>query len=292
VDGALRTFDAFMSSGQLLLWCLLAGLLGPVATAVHELGHAAVGLSRSDGIVGVRVGRHPGIWRGRVGRLVFSFHPFPSSAEKIAGGAVTAARLSARDRALYALAGPAAQLLFAAVVAALGAPVVAVLIAAGALASLVPRRVGKYATDGWHFLQAVRGRPTGHSDQQDTSARARLLFERPDLHLQARNATLGAAANGDATLLRAAFAGWCWRHAQRADLGDTREAALDALHEATITGVVEPQLTIDAARRLAASLADFGDLFVAGMASAVAGEAQITAFRYGGALHDVELIRG
>jgi hypothetical protein len=273
-----------------LLWLGLLFALSPLWVLVHELGHAAVALVRTEGVVRVRVGRMPGRWRRRIGRLVLSIDPRPVTG--VGGGTLSTARLGAGERVAFSLAGPIAQLLPAVVLVAAGLRLPGILLAASAAWNLVPRRTETHCSDGWHLLEALRGRPTPHTETQDTAARAQLLFERPDVHLHPRNALLAPAANGDAMLLRAAYAGWCWRSAQRVGLGDTRGAALDALHAATVTGLVEPHLTIDATRRLAASLADFGDLFVAGMSSSVAGPAQITAFRYGGALHDIERIRG
>ena len=52
-------------------------VVGPLLVLVHELGHAAVGLAATDGLVSVRVGRTPGWFRGRVGRLAFELSPLP-----------------------------------------------------------------------------------------------------------------------------------------------------------------------------------------------------------------------
>src|SRR5712691_11634939 len=62
VDAALRAFDAWMSSGgpNTLLPLFFVGTAAiPLLVLVHELGHAAVGLLRTEGLVHVCVGRPP-----------------------------------------------------------------------------------------------------------------------------------------------------------------------------------------------------------------------------------------
>jgi hypothetical protein len=93
-------------------------------------------------------------------------------------------------------------------------------------------------------------------------------------------------------LCRIAFVGWCWRESER-EPPDVREAALDALLEATRTGAVEPSLTGFAAQLLAESEADFGEAFEEGCAFACRadpGDPARFAFRFGGALREIERI--
>src|SRR5581483_6846880 len=78
VDARLQAFDAWMNgTGPLVVFAgaIVYGLLGTVFTLVHELGHASVGLARTQGVVHVQVGRTPGRWRLRVGRLDMELSP-------------------------------------------------------------------------------------------------------------------------------------------------------------------------------------------------------------------------
>jgi hypothetical protein len=307
----VAAFESFMNSLSWVDVGLLLLVFGPLYTLVHELGHAAVPLTRTEGFVFVQVGREPARWRLRIGRLVLHLDPLPSSS-KIAGYARSGARLGPGERAVYALSGPAASGLFslALVVAGrrLGAPVLELAGWLGFSASvinLVPHRVGRLRSDGWHLLQALAGHGTGQSDVRDTPARVEvLLANSADSLTERRKRLLGGVpvllglspekpTEEGFTLVRIAFVGWCWRESQR-DRTEVREAALDALHEATRVGLVEPSLTGFAAQRLAESHADFGAVFDDGFAYACrhdSGDREQFAFRFGGALREIERIR-
>lgn len=78
IDSALERFVEFMDSGALgYAPAIVVGLMILVflLIVVHELGHAVVALACTESLVHVRVGRSPGIIRGRVGRLAYSFDP-------------------------------------------------------------------------------------------------------------------------------------------------------------------------------------------------------------------------
>jgi hypothetical protein len=218
VDGVLRALQSWMDgAGSLpIIWLGLAAVLW-LATFAHELGHAAVGLARTKAFVRLQVGREPAWLRFRVGRLLVSLDPRPSTDGEPAGYASVAGRLSAPERAVFAAAGPVAELLFALAIAAVGHPLLSVFLAAVSLVNLVRFRRGRWLSDGRHLLDALRGRGTGQSEEQDTAARAQVLFEAREQHLRPRLDQLAAAASGDPRLLRAAYAGWCWRTAQRLD---------------------------------------------------------------------------
>jgi hypothetical protein len=287
MDGVLRSFQSWMDGGgdaHLIAWSIALFLVAMVSTLVHELGHASVALVRTDGPVRVQVGREPAWFTFRLGRLVLTLDP-RSPTRKVAGYAAVAGRLSPRERLCFALAGPAAQAGFGALIVASGHLVVGTLVAGSAALCLVPRQVGRLRSDGWHALDALRGNGVGLSPEEATAARARSLFDTPAQHLAPRRRELAAIAGDDPTILRAAFAGWCWREAQRSDLGDAAHAA--RVHrEATVES---------AARQLAESGATFGLLFEAGLLGALVPgsdlERQRTAFRYGGALREIERAR-
>jgi hypothetical protein len=83
----------------------------PVLVLAHELGHAVIGLVRTEGLVRIRVGRAPGRIHGRVGRLAFELNLVPAGGD-VAGTALTFARMSRGEQVAYALSGPAAECLF------------------------------------------------------------------------------------------------------------------------------------------------------------------------------------
>lgn len=271
------------------MWSLVVVVLLPFTVLVHELGHAAVGLARTTGFVRVQVGREPGAVRFRIGRLIVSLDPRRRT-DRLGGYARTAGALTPRERLAYALAGPAAEAAFGAVLALLGHEVLGGLVTAVAFWNLVPRKVGRYGSDGWHALHALRGSGVDRTDVEETRARAHVLFASPERYLEPRRRLLELVADDrDPHAVRCAFVGWCWRESQVGSLGETRQTALDALHEATLTGAVEPHLSARAAHRLAQSGSPFGPTFDQTEAALVPQERY--AFRYGGALREIEQIR-
>jgi hypothetical protein len=293
VYDALTAFQSFMDG---ITWTQIVVLVAfcPLLTLVHELGHASIGLARTGGFVVVQVGRVPAAVRIRLGRLVLFFDLRPAPG-KVEGWAATAALLSARERAAYALAGPLASGIAAGLVAVVAyrahAGAFVVLGAIGVLSSaacLVPQHIGEFRTDGWHLREALRGNDTGQTPGQDTDARAHVFLSNQRVHLtEARRETL-AAVGGDADL-GAAYAGWCWRSAEKNESTIRAEAAA-AIDAAGRSGAVGRDLVVLAARTLADSDADFGAIFDA---SAMRGETerQRQAFRYGGAVREIERVR-
>jgi hypothetical protein len=346
VDGPLREFNDWMNGAGpqvLILSVLAAAILAPLLVLIHELGHATVGLARTEGLVTVRVGRSPARWQARFGRLCVEFNPLPAR-NAPAGLAAVYARYGTVTNVLYALAGPVAEAAVAAIVLWLGLRShVAVLELVGGLGlvvaalNLVPHERHGFRSDGAYVLDALRqanvqsqAASAGSSAEPfsdavtDTFARWLVLFsdERSAVRTKRRAQFLGGAAvglgyraddRGDAALAvwRLAFAGWCWREVERGDFSRVREAALDALHAATMTGAFEPNLTVLAARNLVTSSTDVG-LGSPGtsdieqtrfLGAAFTGlppelrpptipvEQQRFAFRYGVALRDIERIR-
>jgi hypothetical protein len=323
-------------------WLVLAGLgvatvLLPGIVLAHELGHALVGLTCTEGLVTVRVGRAPAQLTRRIGRLHLELNMWPAHNEA-AGLAAVYARYGTGTKVMLALAGPVAG-------AAMGAAIVAVamrehslaLIVAGvagaldSVAQLVPFERHGLRSDGMLLLDAIRERDSGVAFNPavetfvqavaDVHSRWLVLYtdDASPVRTPARRTLLYGAARAlgrneaDAdvpALFGLAFAGWCWREVEHGDFTRIREAVLDAVHAATINGLVEPALTMRAAAQLAADaplgnaspdIADHGARFLAAAFHKMpprlrpdsTPSADLTfAFRYGVALHDVERVRG
>jgi hypothetical protein len=332
-----------MSGGgasHLLLASVVATLAVPMFVLVHELGHAMAGLTRTEGLVVVRVGKAPGRWRLRVGRLQLELHPLPAR-NAPAGLAQIHARFGAGTMVAISIAGPLAEAIAAAVLVAFGLKlqvglltVVGAFGAADALANLVPFARHGRRSDGHHLLDALRSRDPRHLPEHgpgvdafvqaiaDTYSRWLVLYTdvRSPVRTTRRSELLSGApaalghrsidTNPQALALwQLAFAGWCWRNAERGgDMSSLRETALDALHQQRVAGAIEPALTILAARELATGDTDLSRacpgssdheraaFLAAGFRklpaqfhSAVLPDAQQKfAFNYGVALHDVE----
>ena len=344
MQGVLQTFSDWMSSAgasRLFLASVVAMLAAPVFVLVHELGHAVVGLTRTEGLVIVRVGRAPGRWRLRIGRLQLELHPLPAR-NAPAGLAQIHARCGAGTRVLLSLAGPLAEAVAAAVLVAFGLKlhadlltVIGALGAADALANLVPFARHGHRSDGHYLLDALRSRDPRHQSEHgagvdafvqavaDTYSRWLVLYTdvRSPIRTTRRSELLSGApaALGHRSIdspqalafWRLAFAGWCWRNAERGgDASSLREAALDALHQQRVAGAIEPALTIRAARELATGDTDLsqacpgnGDRERAAFLAAgfrklpaelrpdlIPESQQKFAFNYGVALHDVERV--
>jgi hypothetical protein len=291
MDGVLRSFQAFMERPDLPAWTVALGLSYSFFALVHELGHASVGLLRTDGLVHAHVGREPGLVHVRIGRLVLTFNPLPG--EKRGGFVRTYAGFTRGEWIACVLAGPAVHALAGCVLVLVGMRVhFAILVTVGAIglldavSNLVPRRRG----DGMLLRQALRGALPERTALDDIVARAMVLYQDSAKHLGGLRAQVLAF---EPVLAQTAFAGWCWGEASAE--GWSREAAIDALHQATLSGAVEPELTRSAAFELARKgfSADrhvdegFAPVRVPG-----ANEArQRSAFAFGIALRDVERIR-
>jgi hypothetical protein len=315
----------------------VAALLTPLFTLIHELGHAAVALTRTEGLVTVRVGRSPTAWQMRFGRLRFQLSLHPARNEP-AGLATVHARLSLTGRIAFLVAGPIADAAAAAAILALAIyarstmfQIVGVLLLAAALLSFVPSEHRGFRSDGRRLLDELRGRNAPQaprsgleSSLEETHTRWVVLFSHmkqvPDWKrlaglLAAAPTALGYAPDDRSpaheALCKVAYGGWSWREAERGHPERLRQPVLDALHEATKSGAVEPLLTARAASALAASNTDLSP------ACPGSSEAERQAFlsaaferlpkrlventsighrtfvwRYGLALHDIERLRG
>lgn len=118
---------------RLTLSFALAALAAPLLVLVHELGHAAVGLARTEGLVEVRVGASPARWRVSAGCLRLQLNPIPAP-NAPAGLARVHARFGVGTKVALVLAGPGAEAAVAVLLIATGARLhVLTLIILGAL---------------------------------------------------------------------------------------------------------------------------------------------------------------
>ena len=282
VAGALQAFTDWMngiSPDLLIAAVFLAALLTPVLTLIHELGHAAVALTRTEGLVTVRVGRSAAPWQMRFGRLRVQLSLRPARHEP-AGLATVHARLSFAGRIAFLMAGPIADAAAAAAILALAIyarsttfQIVGVLLLTTALLSLVPSEHLGFRSDGRRVLDELRGRNAPRQARsalesllEETHTRWVVLFSHmkqvPEWKRLARLLAAAPTALGYApddrdpahqALCKVAYGGWSWRESERGHPERLRQPVLDALHEATKSDAVEPLLTARAASALAAS---------------------------------------
>lgn len=316
VAGGLRAFDTWMNGGGPLYISLAAIVylaVSPVFVFVHEMGHAAVALIRTNGRVRVQVGRSPGMWRFRVGRLDIGLNPYIPPNGGAAGFAQPFGRFDPYSRVAFALAGSAASGIFSAllVYVALRAHIV-LLVWVGAIGvyhsvhALVPRKSAGSRSDGIALLEAVRRVRRGPTSDElllDMKRRWLALVKDVDGTLgRERGQVLNAVPHlvehpgtgPDAVAVwRVAFAGWCWRAVEEEAWTGMRDPALQAVRDAMLTGAVEPNVTIIAARSLAARESSAGFDHVVDARTADVDEAkQRWAFQFGVAFYDVERARG
>jgi hypothetical protein len=312
VDGSLQAFDTWMNGGGPLYISAAAIVyvaLAPVFVLVHELGHAAVALLRTDGRVHVQVGKTPATWRLRLGRLDLALNPYIPRKGGAAGFAKPYGRFDPYSRIAFAVAGSTASGVFSALVVFLALRAhVMLLVWVGAIGvyhsvySLVPRKSAGPRGDGNALLEAVRRLRHGPTPE-DMKVRWLALVKDIDGTLgRNRGQVLNAVPHlvehpgtgPDSTAVwRIAFEGWCWRAVEGDASEELREAALDAIREATSSGAVEPNLTIIAARSLAGREPSVGFDHVIDVRSTDVDEAkQRWAFQFGAAFYDIERVRG
>jgi hypothetical protein len=307
----------------------LNALVWWVTLVAHELGHAAVGLTRTEGLVVVQVGSRSPKWRRRFGRLKLELGPVPLPFEKSDAVATVYARVERSTRVLLALAGQVAGGAAAAFFILLGARLrflplqiigsVALLLD---VANLLPFCIRGVRSDGAYLVEALSGRRTGpsESDGELDAIATRWLVLATNVHgaFAPRDRTLGARLSSKMQRARSdddqeamavhqlTFAGWCWRGAEQGDTTPIRDSVLDARHRATQAGLTRADIIAAAAGELVRERTDFAagsptpDSLGRGLERARAnpayaelpdGKAQV-AFCFGVAMHDVATIAG
>lgn len=313
---------AFFALNALVWWFVVLA---------HELGHAAVGLTRTEGLVVVRAGSRSPKWRRRFGRLQLELGPVALPFQPSDGIAEVYSRVGPSTGVMLALAGPVAGGGAAALLFLVGwrlqffpLQVVGWVALVLDLANLIPFRLRGHRSDGAHLLEALRGRaadPPGRSDQLDGivsrwlvlvtdlggafAARDRDLLGR--LNNKMRRARLECDSEALA-IHRMTFAGWCWRRAEQGDVTPIRDSVLDARHRATreTPGLNRANIIAAAAGELVRRRMDFAagsptpDSLERGFRRARAypwfrelSESKArSAFCFGVAMHDVATIAG
>ena len=307
----------------------LSALVWWVTVVAHEFGHAAVGLTRTEGLVVVRAGSRSPKWRRRFGRLRLELGPVPLPFEPSDAVAEVYARFGRSTRVLFALAGPVAGGVAAALFMLLGSrlqslplQVIGCLALLVDIANLLPFRFRGVRSDGALLVEALGGRPASPSegDEELDAIASRWLVLATNVHgaFAPRDRDLGARLSSKMNRARDAgdreamvvhqltFAGWCWREAERGDTTPIRDSVLDARYRATRAGLSRADIIAAAAGELVHERADLAagsptpDSLERGLERARAnpaygelpdGKARV-AFWFGVAMHDVASIAG
>lgn len=224
----------------------------PIFVASHEFGHAAVTLARSEAPVVVGLGRPPGRWRFRLGRIDVTLGLNFWSYRKPAG-TVSRVPLDKWSTVACGAAGPLAQAGASALLLPVGVVMHSALIGdAGilgigfSLVSLVPFRFHGYRSDGANVLHLLRRENLAErrgrwlalfTDVKGTvrgASRARLLGGVVD------DLGYDAASTAGLRLWHLAFAGWCWE-AVNVSHSSGDEDGLSALPPALVDFDVEEE---------------------------------------------------
>lgn len=302
------TDEGSVGGGFMTYWAssVVYVALLPIFVVAHELGHAAVCLARTEASVVVGIGRPPGRWRVRLGRLDVTMGLNFWSRRK-PSGTVSHGGLDRWSAVACGLAGPVAQAAASALLLPIGIAMHRPLVGdAGvlgiglSLSALVPFRYHGYRSDGANLVRAARLRPDPLIEM-----RRRWLVLLKDVKgtlgptrghvLNGLPPALGHPGKGPDALAvwTTAFAGFCWR---AVDTGaqEMRGAALDALHREARAGESEPQLTFGAAWSLIERESETAieQLSLMVESPEIDEQTRRTAFRFGLALYDVESARG
>lgn len=315
--------------GSIVALLALSALVWWVTLVAHELGHAAVGLTRSEGLVVVRAGSRSPKWRRRFGRLRLELGLVPLPFQPTDAIAEVYARLGRSTKVMFALAGPVAGAAAAALIMLLGArlqflplQVIGCLALLVDVANLLPFRFRGFPSDGAYLVDALGGRPAGSSeaDEEIDAIAARWLVLATNVHgaFAPRDRDLGARLSYKMNRARddcdreamvvhqLTFAGWCWREAEQGDTTPIRDSVLDARHHATRAGLSRVDIIAAAAGELVRERTDLAagsptpHSLERGLERARAnpaygelsdGKARV-AFCFGVAMHDVAAVAG
>jgi hypothetical protein len=315
--------------GSIVVIFALNAVVWWVALVAHELGHAAVGLTRTEGLVVVRAGSRSPQWRRRFGRLKLELGPVPLPFERADGMAYLYASVGRATAVMLAVAGPVAGSAAAALFILLGSrfqlvslQIIGCVVLLSHIANLLPFRLRGVTSDGAHLVEALSSHPGSlyEADEQLDAVVSRWLVLATDFRgaFGARDRDLFGRLNSK--LRRAklerddealathwlTFAGWCWRKAERGDTTPIRGSVLDARHHATRAGLTRADIIAAAAGELVRQRTDLEagsptpDSLQRGLERAHAnprcreapdGKARV-AFCLGVAMHDVATIAG
>jgi hypothetical protein len=315
--------------GPIVAFFALSALVWWVVVLAHEMGHAAVGLVRTEGLVVVRAGSRAPKWRRRFGRLKLELGPVPLPFQGSDGVAQVYARLARPTKVMLALAGPVAGGAAAGLFIVLGSrlqflplQIIGCLALLFDVANLLPFRFRGFRSDGALLVEALDGRHADRhaGDEQFDAIASRWLVLATNVHgaFAPRDRDLGARLSSKMQRARydddretmavhqLTFAGWCWREAEQGDTTPIRDSVLDARHRATQAGLSRADLIAVAAGELVRTGTDFAagsptpDSLELGLERAranpahaeLADEKARVAFCFGVALHDVATIAG
>jgi peptidase M50-like protein len=326
IDNALEWFVQVMDSNTLLFVSLAMWPLVFLLIVVHELGHALVALVCTESLVEVRVGRAPGVVRGRIGRLAYSFDLRRDHRAKDEALTTVLAHMSRGEVIAYAVGGPAANAILAVFLAPLALSLSGlprdvvwagiVLSASGTILNLVSLP----GSDGRMALAAIRGEIpsvdgesplsgdivnelgrwmalyTNAQDPRFSKQRAYLFGIAPlELGVDPRT-SFDDASHCWST----ARAGWCWREVRPAPAHALADLPKRAWKSQSLEGLRGLDLAAAAAAEVARSSSrtyadpDVETAFVATTelraAVPMSDDASRFAFEFGVALHDVERV--
>lgn len=158
----VRVFTDWLHSTDPALFTLSLIVVQPIATLVHELGHAGVPLAATRDPVAIRIGRLPSLRRIRIGRLHLMLHWYPAHPYGMTG---YKGRLSRQTRIMFVLGGPAAHAAFGALLTAIGISGhlsvltgVGVVVFCEAFLNLVPFTRRGFRSDGAQLWLIMRGK--------------------------------------------------------------------------------------------------------------------------------------
>lgn len=266
--------------GPTLVLFALNALVWWIVVLAHELGHAAVVLTRTEGLVVVRAGSRSPKWRHRIGRLQLELGPVPLPFQPSDAVAEVYSRVRPSTRITLALAGPLAGGAAAALFFLLGwrlqslpLQVTGWIALVLDLSNLIPFRFRGVRSDGAYLVEALRGRSSIGDESGDLfeAVVSRWLVLATDFHaaFAPHDRDIGARFNSKMRDAKAAgnhhtiaihrltFAGWCWRKAEQGDTTAIRETVLDARHQATRAGLSRPNIIAAAAGQLVRARIDF-----------------------------------